>query len=285
MALFSITQPPAMTDPVLLIGLAGWGDAAAAASDAVDWLTEDAQPVVMFNPDAVFDYRSNRPILRANAGEMLSITWPRLEIVHLKPSGRDVLAMVGSEPDYGWAGISDAVVDIAERFGVTNAVSVGSVPAPVRHAIPTSIFGTASDSRLLLPGDELLMDDIVVPASAGTVFRAALEQVGIPVIGYWAQVPQYVGRPYQPAMHALLVKISAQLQVDIDLSSIELEAREQIARLDEILERRSDARDFVEGLELSVGTTSKVPKDLPTADEIADEISAYLRSTQEDEEG
>jgi proteasome assembly chaperone (PAC2) family protein len=284
MALFTLSPPPPMTDPVLLIGLAGWGDAAAAASDACDWLTEDAQPVVTFDPDAVFDYRSNRPILRANAGEVLSITWPRLEIVHLKPSGRDVLALVGSEPDYGWAGISDAIVEIAQRFGVTNALTVGSVPAPVRHAIPTSVFVSASDSRLLLPGDEMLMDDIVVPASAGTVFRAALEQVGISAIGYWAQVPQYVGRPYQPAMHALLQKISAQLEVVIDLTSIELEAQEQISRLDEILERRSDARDFVAGLGLSVGTTSKIPTDLPTADEIADEISEFLQSAQEDDD-
>jgi proteasome assembly chaperone (PAC2) family protein len=284
MALFTLSPPPPMTDPVLLMGLAGWGDAAAAASDACDWLTEDAQPVVTFEPDAVFDYRSNRPILRANAGEVLSITWPRLEIVHIKPSGRDVLALVGSEPDYGWAGISDAIVEIAQRFGVTTALTVGSVPAPVRHAIPTSVFVSASDSRLLLPGDELLMDDIVVPASAGTVFRAALEQAGISAIGYWAQVPQYVGRPYQPAMHALLQKIAAQLEVVIDLTSIELEAEEQISRLDEILERRSDARDFVAGLGLSVGTTSKIPTDLPTADEIADEISEFLQSAQEDDD-
>lgn len=284
MALYSLAPPPPMTDPVLLMGLAGWGDAAAAASDACDWLTEDSQPVVTFDPDAVFDYRSNRPILRANAGEMLSVTWPRLEVVHINPSGRDVLALVGSEPDYGWVGIREAVVEIAERFGVVKAVTVGSVPAPVRHAMPTSVFGSASDSRLLLAGDELLMDDIVVPASAGTVFRAGLEQAGFPTIGYWAQVPQYVGRPYQPAMHALLERIAAQLDVEIDLSEVELEARDQITRLDEILEKRSDAREFVERLDLSVGTTSKVPTDLPTAEEIADEISEFLQSAQDDED-
>ena len=66
-------------------------------------------------------------------------------------------------------------------------------------------------------------------------------------------------------------------------TSIEVEAQEQISRLDEILERRSDAREFVEGLELSVGTTSKFPTDLPTADEIADEISEFLQSTQDDD--
>ena len=46
------------------MGLAGWGDAASAASDAADWLAEDGQPLVTFEPDAVFDYRSNRPVLR-----------------------------------------------------------------------------------------------------------------------------------------------------------------------------------------------------------------------------
>jgi hypothetical protein len=151
--------------------------------------------------------------------------------------------------------------------------------------MPTTVFGTASDSRLLLPGDEMLMDEIVVPASAGTVFRAAVEDAGIPSIGYWAQVPQYVGRPYQPAMHALRVKISAQLGVSIDLTEVEMEAYDQIARLDDILAKRSDARDFIEGLELSVGTTSKIPTDLPTADEIADEISEFLQTSADEDEG
>lgn len=283
MALFSLHHPPVVDDPVLLLGLAGWGDAAAAASDAVDWLTEVAEPIATFDPDAIFDYRSNRPILRSSAGETLSITWPRMEIVHINPSGRDVFVLVGNEPDFQWAAIAAALVNMVDRFGVSHVVTVGAVPTPIRHAMPTSVFGAASDSRLLLPGDEMLMDDIVVPASAGSVFRAAIEEAGLPSIGYWAQVPQYVGRPYQPAMHALLVKIAGQLGVDLDLTAVESEAHGQIDRLDAILAKRSDAREFVEGLERRVGTTSKIPNDLPTADEIADEVSQFLQSSTDDE--
>jgi hypothetical protein len=124
------------------------------------------------------------------------------------------------------------------------------------------------------------MDDIVVPASAGTVFRAAIEDVGVPTIGYWAQVPQYVGRSYDPAIFALLTKVAGQLGVTFDLSEVATEAEVQVARLDEILEQRSDAREFVDGLDLSVGTTSKVPEDLPTADEIADEVAKFLRESE-----
>lgn len=279
MALYSLNPPPVMNAPILITGLAGWGDAASAASDAADWLGEDGQTIVHFDPDSVFDYRSNRPILRLESGDLRSITWPRMDIVHIRPGGADVLVMVGNEPDYAWTAISDALADLVQRFGVSRLVTLGAVPTPVRHGLEATVFCTASDPRLLLPGDEMLMDDIAVPASAGTVFRAAIEDVGVPAIGYWAQVPQYVGRPYHPAIVALLGKASDHADVSFDLTGLERDARDQIERLDEILERRSDAREFVEGLELRVGNTAKFPDDLPTADEIADEIAEFLRES------
>jgi proteasome assembly chaperone (PAC2) family protein len=281
MTLYTLHTPPPMEDPVLLFGLAGWGDAASAASDAADWLAEDGQPIVTFDPDAIFDYRSNRPILRFSSGESQSLTWPRMEIVHVRPSGRDVLIMVGNEPDYAWSAISDAIGDLAQHFDVSYLVTLGAVPTPIRHGEDTAVFCTTSDPRLLLPGDEMLMDEIVVPASAGTVFRSAVEDVGIEAIGYWAQVPQYVGRPYHPAVIGLLTKAAAQLEADFDISEIEEESRVQIERLDEIVSQRSDAAEFIDGLEGRIGTTSRIPDDLPTADEIADEVLKFLENPEE----
>ena len=203
-----------------------------------------------------------------------------MEIVHVRPGGRDVLMMVGNEPDYAWRDICDALTELVGVLGVTKLVTLGSVPTPVRHNLEATVFSTASDPRLLLATDEMLMDDIVVPASAGTVFRAAIEESGIPSVGYWAQVPQYVGRPYHPAILALIQKAQDQVGFDLELADIVADAAEQIDRLDDILERREDAREFVEGLGTSVGTTASFPDDLPTADEIADEIAEFLREAE-----
>lgn len=285
MAIYSLHTPPPMSEPVMIMGLAGWGDAASAASDATDWLAEAAQPIVSFDPDAVFDYRSNRPILKMSAGEMRSITWPRLDILHAAPGGVDVLLVVGNEPDYAWSQISDDLADLAERFGVSKLVTLGAVPTPVRHSVDASVFSTASDPRLLLADDEMLMDDFVVPASGSTVFRAAIEEVDVPAIGYWAQVPQYVGRPYHPAIVALLHKTAEHLGITLDTTGPTSDAQEQIERLDAILEEREDAREFVEGLGFRVGNTAKFPEDLPTADELADEVTRYLRDAEGGESG
>ena len=272
-----------MVDPILVMGLAGWGDAASAASDAADWLGEDGQPIVTFDPDSVFDYRSNRPVLRLSGGEVQSLTWPRMEIVHVRPNGVDVLVMVGNEPDFAWGAVSTALEEIVGGLGVAKLVTLGAVPTPVRHAVDAAVFCTTSEPRLLLSSDEMLVDEIAVPASAGTVFRNAIDSVGVPSIGYWAQVPQYIGRPYHPAILGLLRKSAQQLGVEFDFAEMVEDSVEQIERLDEILERRSDAREFVEGLEISVGNTAKFPDDLPTADEIADEVAEFLREAEDDE--
>lgn len=283
MPLFTLSPPPPLVDPVLVMGLAGWGDAASAASDAADWLGEDGLPVVTFDPDSVFDYRSNRPVLRLSGGEVHSLTWPRLEIVHVRPQGVDVLVMVGNEPDFAWEAVSEALQGLAVTLGVSKLVTLGAVPTPVRHTADATVFCTTGEPRLLLSNDEMLVDEIAVPASAGTVFRSAIDGAGVSSIGYWAQVPQYIGRPYHPAILGLLRKTGQQLGIEFDLSQMVEDSLEQIERLDDILERRSDAREFVEGLEISVGNTAKFPDDLPTADEIADEVAEFLREAEDDE--
>lgn len=264
----------------MVFGLAGWGDAASAASDAADWLAEGGQPIVTFDPDSIFDYRSNRPILRFGPGLPHTVSWPRTEIIHVKPSGRDVLVLVGNEPDFAWESISDALANLAQRFGVSHLVTLGAVPTPIRHDEVPPVFCTASDPRLLQGGDELLLDEIVVPSSAGTVFRTAIQEVGIEAIGYWVQVPQYVGRPYHTGVLALLRKVAVQVGAEFDLSELEEESRVQLERLDEIIAQRTDAAAFIESLGNSVGTTTKIPDDLPSADEIADEVLEFLQNPE-----
>jgi len=99
---------PELRDAVLVASFDGWVDAAEAASRAVAQVAGDAAAVVAsFDPDAVFDYRSRRPVLDVQDGRLSDLNWPELTIKHARVDRRDVLIFSGAEPDLRWAELTD----------------------------------------------------------------------------------------------------------------------------------------------------------------------------------
>src|SRR3954467_2818645 len=69
-------DPPTLVDPVMIACFDGWVDAAEAASGAVAHVAADAEPMVTFDPDAIFDQRSRRPVLDVQDGRLSDLRWP-----------------------------------------------------------------------------------------------------------------------------------------------------------------------------------------------------------------
>ena len=64
MALYTLDSDlPKLVDPVIVAAFDGWVDAAAAASSAIERLTLGANVIARFDTDALYDYRSRRPLL------------------------------------------------------------------------------------------------------------------------------------------------------------------------------------------------------------------------------
>ena len=70
---------PRLRDAVLVASFDGWVDAAEAASRAVGQVAGEATVVATFDPDAVFDYRSRRPMLDVQDGRLTELQWPELD--------------------------------------------------------------------------------------------------------------------------------------------------------------------------------------------------------------
>ena len=85
---------PALEGAVLVASFDGWVDAAEAASSAVAHLARDARLVATFDPDAVFDYRSRRPVLDVQDGRLTDLRWPELTLRHTRIQGRDLSGQV-----------------------------------------------------------------------------------------------------------------------------------------------------------------------------------------------
>ena len=66
---------PNLRDPVLVASFDGWVDAAEVASQAVAQIAGGGDVIATFDPDALFDYRSRRPILDVHNGRLSELRW------------------------------------------------------------------------------------------------------------------------------------------------------------------------------------------------------------------
>src|SRR5690348_4610034 len=271
-----VDDPPPLQEPVLIASFDGWVDAAEAASSAVGLLAAEATLVATFDPDAVFDYRSRRPVLDVVDGRLSALHWPELAIRHTSLDDRDLLIFTGAEPDLRWRELADDVAGLCTTLGVAQWISIGSVPGAVAHTMPVPVMTTASEDDLLAPGTARGPEGLLrVPSAVLSALEMAVSATGIPSVGFFAQVPPYASIGYAAASIALLERVAAHLGIDIPMEGLREEERDQLARYDAAV--RSDAmlKQTVARCSTDAGCIDE--EQLPSGDDLAREIQRFLR--------
>ncbi|MFM8944224.1 MAG: PAC2 family protein [Actinomycetota bacterium] len=272
--------------PALVAAFDGWVDAGGAASAAAQVVAEGGRPVVTFDPDDLYDYRSRRPVLDIVDGTMRNLVWPDLAIQRVRRGGRDLLVLTGPEPDFRWKELGSVIADLALRLGVLEWVSLGAIPSQVPHTRPVPILATASEPGLLhngeTPGPPGLMR---VPSAALSALESIANGSGIRSVGYYAQIPHYVGGPYARATIALLESVGRHLGLGFPLDALVEEADAQAARLDLAVAADEDSKEYVERLESGGGDDEEPELRVPSGDELAAEIERFLRGEQGEDPG
>ena len=259
--------------PAIVAAFDGWIDAGGASTAAAEHLAGNSDPIVTFGSDLLYDYRSRRPVLDIVDGTLTELTWPDLAIKRVRLGARDVLVFAGPEPDFRWRELGGDVLDAAMRLGVVEWVSLGAIPAAVPHTRPVPILATASKPGLLHEDERQGPDGLLrVPAAALSTIEHRVAGGGIPTVGFYAQVPHYVGGSYAAATIAILEHAARHLRVDIPLRGLGDEAMTQRERLDAAVAADDDSRGYVARLEAVVDN-----EELPTGDELVSEIERFLQ--------
>lgn len=265
---------------MLVSALSGWVDAAAAGTSAAAHLADGGEVIATFDGDLLFDYRSQRPILDIVDGVMKKTVWPEVLVRHSMIDGRDVLVLSGSEPDISWRRFASGVADLADDLGVTQLITLGSVPAAVPHTLPAPIMTTASEPDLLL-GDAKPPDGLLrVPAAAVSIVDQQVAAAGIPTMGFFVQVPHYVNGTYPSAVLALVRRVAQQLGIDIPLGSLIDDEIAHRRQLDEVVAEQPEAQEHVTALEVMNAEQKSI-----SGEELANEIERYLRDAPPGDRG
>jgi PAC2 family len=270
MTLYRLTDDSIPRRPVLVQALSGWVDAGGAGTDAAEILAGEGSVIADFDPDTLFDYRSNRPILDIVDGQVRDLQWPAITVRKRDLGASDLLVLTGLEPDMRWQEYADSVFELAGRFSVTQLVSIGAVPAAVPHTLESPVMMTASNKELLI-GQRVPEGILRVPSAAVSVVDHHFVERGIETVGFWAQVPHYVNEPYKPAALALASRVAGHLALELDLNELRADADEQRSRLDEIVSSRPEAKQYVERLETMASS------EFGLGDQLASEVERFLR--------
>jgi hypothetical protein len=274
MALYRLDEPSdQLNAPVLIAAFDGWIDAAGAASSAAEHVAGGGPRLAAFDGDVLFDYRSRRPTLDVVDGTLRDLTWPALSLQRTTVEGRDLLVLHGAEPDFRWQELGQDVLSLCLRLGVVEWVSLGAIPAAVPHTRPVPVLATAS-------APDLLHHDVAVgpagllrvPSAALSAIELAVSGSGMPAVGFYGQVPHYVGGPYAAATIALLEHLSRHVGVTVALGDLPDQALNQRQRLDAAAAADEDTRDYIQRLEQIVGEEG-----VPSGEDLAQEIERFLR--------
>ncbi|TMK88650.1 MAG: PAC2 family protein [Actinobacteria bacterium] len=280
--IYEVVQRPELHEPVLIVTLEGWVDAGLGAAAALAALlgTVPSEVVANFDVDNLLDHRARRPIVRIVDGMNSALMWPEIQLRSGRSeSGKDLLFLVGPEPDHRWRAFSTAVAELAGSFGVALVVGLGAFPAPAPHTRPTRLVSTATSTELahrvgFIPGT------IDVPAGAQAALERRFAELGIPAVGLWARVPHYAAAmPYPEASVVLLEGLEHLTGVGADASDLRNAAQSTRVRLDELVANSEEHSTLVHQLEAAVDAETERPLGtlLPSGDELAAELERFLR--------
>jgi hypothetical protein len=280
--LYELIDRPDLDRPVLVMALDGWIDAGLAAGSAVTVLldTLGSTTVARFNAEALLDYRARRPTVHLVDGVLRGMSWPSIELRAVADlEGNDMMLLVGSEPDRFWPCFIDAVIELAEQFGVRMCVGLGAYPAPVPHTRRPQMACSASTDRFAELG--FLRASLDYPGGVQPAVEQACDARDIPALGLWAQVPHYAtAMPYPAASMALLERLGSLAGLSLPFGDLPGQADATRERLDQLISRNPEHQAMLRQLEAAyeqVDADSTGDIVLPTGDELAAELERFLR--------
>ena len=274
MSLYRLSEPAdQLVAPAIVAAFDGWIDAAGASTAATVLVGGDGEAVATFDPDALYDYRSPRPVLDVLDGKLTELVWPDLTLKRARHGARDLLVLTGPEPDFKWRELSQDVLEISQKLGVVQWVSLGAIPAAVPHTRPVPILATASKQGLLAEDEQQGPEGLLrVPSAALSTIELAVSSAGMPAVGFYAQVPHYVGGPFASATIGLLEHAGRHLGVELPLGALPDEAMAQRQRLDQAVADSEESREYVGRLEQMADEQGQ-----PSGEDLVSEIERFLQ--------
>ncbi len=274
--------------PALIHAFNGFVDAGGGVRQLAEHILDNCEHTLIasFDVDELIDYRARRPRMQFVVDHFSSVEFPSISIHDVEDAnGKHFLLLSGPEPDYQWKRFLAAIDLVVKKYGVGLAIGVSAIPWPLPHTRPLGLTVHGNDPELLF-GAGSVIGEIEVPGHVGALIELHLGQSGIKSMGITAQVPHYLAQfDYPQGALALLDGLMAGPDIVIPRGELSEEAAKSLANITEQLSGNEEFSAVVQALEgqydqilqaLSAGAGGLADADIPSADQIAAQVEAFL---------
>ena len=279
--------PGDLRRPLLLMAFTGWNDAAEAATTAARFLAQawSAEKFGWIDPEEFYHFGLARPNVRFKVGSLTEreIIWPTTEfsIARAPELARDVIVGVAVEPHLKWQTYCATVLELARTCGVSLVLTLGALLAEVPHTRAVRLAGGASDPEIAARLG-IRPTRYEGPTGIVGVLNAACREQGTPSASLWANVPHYVSGIENPkAALALVRRVLALLNAEVDLTDLEEATKQFEQNLAEIISQNAKVAAYVKKLEAKDREEDEAERpqagELPPASDLVAEIEQFLR--------
>ncbi len=280
-----ISSRPTLRRPLMVVAFRGWNDGGQGASLAGGYLAKawGAARFAEVDPEGFFDFQATRPHVSLVEGLTRRLDWPDNAFYHARIPGlgRDVVLMLGIEPNLRWRTFSELVVGLGRDLGVELLVTLGSLLADVPHTRPAPVTGAATDPKLVT---EMGLEPSRYEGPTGIVgvLHDTCRREQIPSVSLWAAVPHYVSLAPSPrAALALCQRLAELFRVEIDTAELEQAVDAYNEQVSEAVAADAETAAYVEELEQR---TDVLEENLPSGDTLAAELTRFLRERDEEDD-
>jgi proteasome assembly chaperone (PAC2) family protein len=265
---------PELRSPVSILAFSGWGDAGNCSTSAAAHLIAsiEGDAFASIDPDEFYNFTDTRPQVEFVDSGMRMVHWPRNEFHTLHLPDRDLVVMLGEEPNMRWRAFGEAVAEVLGATGVERVILLGAFLGQVPHSQPTPLVGSSPNPDLLAR-HEISSTNYEGPTGIVGVLTQQLGESGFDTMSIWAAVPHYLGgADYPPATYALVRKAGEVLGIDVAASELAAASIEFRLSVDAALARNEELTQYVRKLEADMEQETR-----STTDGLVDEIERFLK--------
>jgi proteasome assembly chaperone (PAC2) family protein len=284
-------EKPNLYKPYLIIGFEGWPNAAEVSSFALQHLVENlkAKKFASIPTEGFYQMSSLRPVAIIKEGRLLELNFPGNHFYYSKNVlSHDLILFYGIEPHLHWNIFADLLLDLAERFDVSQIFTIGGTYDYIPHTYPpmVSALFNHEDLREKVIQIGLGLTEYTGPISIHTFILEAAKKRGLKAISLWGHAPQYLQTKNVKVVFSVLKSLIDLTEMEIDLSELKRASEYFDQQVNDLMKQDPKLQEVISKLEEVYKKSEKVSpsgREEESKEEKVVYIQAFLKK-QEDEE-